>query len=208
MDTENMKSKKSKKQGWLVRDVFDWGETVVSAVVIIVVVFTFVMRITSVDGASMNPTLANDDQLLVTNFFYTPSRGDIVVIFAPDLYCDTKRESGKDIIKRVVAVGGDRVQIDDTGVVYVNESPLDVVEVGGELYENGYLINGMTYALPPIDVTVPRGHVFVLGDNRGNSMDSRIMPDDRSSSVGFVDVNHIAGKAFFRIAPLNAFGFL
>jgi signal peptidase I len=194
---------KKRKAGWLVRDVFEWGETLVSAVIIIVVVFTFVMRVTSVDGGSMMPTLHNKDQMLVTNLFYTPKLGDIVVIYAPNLYCEDKRAMGKDIIKRIIGLEGDTIRIgthiDGDGRVYRNGEPLSLP---GELEEDGYFINSPTYVhgVEPLEITIPEGKVFVLGDNRGSSVDSRYIDMvNRQGTVGLVDVNHVAGKAFFRV---------
>ncbi|MCL1904107.1 MAG: signal peptidase I [Oscillospiraceae bacterium] len=207
---DNKAAVNQRKGGWFIRDVFDWGETVVSALIIIVVVFTFIMRVTSVDGGSMMPTLQNKDQILVTNFFYTPKHNDIVVIYAPNLYNDEKAEKGlespygKDIIKRVIGVAGDTVRIethaDGDGMVYLNGEPITDLD---KLFEETHYINSPTYVNgnQPLEITVPDGYVFVLGDNRGNSVDSRYIDmTTRQGAVGLVDINHIAGKAFFRVA--------
>jgi signal peptidase I len=208
--------KKERKVGWLVRDLFEWGETLVSAVVIIVVIFTFFVRVTSVDGLSMQPTLQDKDQMLVTNFFYTPKVNDIVVVYAPKLPNDYGR-FGKDIIKRVIGVEGDHIRIEAAGfgegIVYRNGDPLEIIQTPEGFLENGhYLISAPTVSQKQtlIDITIPPGHVFVLGDNRINSTDSRC------ESVGLVDVNHVAGRAFMRVAGsadvwgtfYNAFGFV
>ncbi|MCL1789308.1 MAG: signal peptidase I [Oscillospiraceae bacterium] len=201
---------KQRKTGWLIRDVFEWGETLISALIIIVVIFTFAVRVTSVDGGSMMPTLQNKDQMLVTNFFYTPKHYDIIVIYAPNLLSDEKAQKGidppygKDIIKRVIGLEGDTIKIgthaDGDGIVYLNDEPLSIE---GDLFEQVHYINSPTYVNgnQSLEITVPEGHVFVLGDNRGNSVDSRYIDmTTRQGAVGLVDVNHIAGKAFFRIA--------
>jgi signal peptidase I len=171
-------------------------------VIIIVVIFTFFVRVTSVDGHSMNPTLKDMDQMLVTNFFYTPKQNDIVVIYAPRL------DDGKDIIKRVIGVEGDTIWIesvrfgnDNTGLVYRKNAgedeyvALEVVELDGVLFEDGHAIGGYTLSQRQVDIeiTIPPGYVFVLGDNRSNSTDSRCY------SVDLVDVNYIAGRAFLRL---------
>jgi signal peptidase I len=213
--TEEVKTER--KIGWLVRDLFEWGETLVSAVIIIVVIFTFFVRVTSVDGLSMQPTLQDKDQMLVTNFFYTPQHNDIVVVYAPKLHNDYGG-FGKDIIKRIVGLEGDKIRIEaavlggeNVGLVFRNDEPLEIIENAEGLFENGYQISALTYSQQThLEVIVPPGHVFVLGDNRVNSTDSRCV------SVGMVDVNYIAGKAFMRIAGssdvwgtfYNAFGFV
>lgn len=220
-----------RKAGWFIRDVFEWGETLVSAVIIIVVVFAFVARVTSVDGSSMYPTLKDQDRLLVTSYFYKPERNDIVVIFAPRLKCCSlsiggycsdncrKRDGmGKDIIKRVIGVEGDKIRIDGnnadgeyTGRVYRNGEILDVKVDGEQFFEDGHLVNGNVSGFPngptfthnnqTLEVIVPPGYVFVLGDNRGNSVDSRFSEENSHDGliVGLVDVNNVAGKAFFRM---------
>ncbi|MCL2036542.1 MAG: signal peptidase I [Oscillospiraceae bacterium] len=214
------KVKSERRAGWLIRDVFEWGETLVTAMVFILLVFTFALRITSVDGPSMQPTLHNKDQLLVTNFFYTPKVNDIVIVFAPHLKNDDGSD-GKNIIKRVVGVENDVIRIDaftteegrSGGIVYRNGEPLEIVWDGEHLVEDGHLINDYTTSLrhTDIEVTVGPGQIFVLGDNRSNSSDSR------SENVGLIDVNHVAGRAFLRLlgdadeyggSLLNAFGLL
>ena len=221
-ETSEVKGKKKsrdRKVGWLVRDLFEWGETLVSAVIAIVVIFTFIMRVTSVDGESMLPTLQDGDQMLVTNFFYTPKHNDIVVAYAPNLNNPDEGKLGKNVIKRVIGVAGDKIRIEplvygaeNAGIVYINDEPLPLSIIDGQLTEDGHWINDRTYSLrqTEIELVVPDGFVFVMGDNRNNSTDSRC------TSVDLVDVNYIAGRAFFRLAGdpekwekfYNAFGFV
>jgi signal peptidase I len=234
-EVEEAEAVKAKRRaGWIVRDIFDWGEILVSAVVMIVVAFTFAIRITSVDGKSMNPTLFDGDQLIVTNFFYTPKNDDIVVIYAPNLANDDGT-FGKDVIKRVVGVAGDTITIgsvndtENTGRVYRNGTPLALVDLNGITHEfvyereretvfteGNYLVTGGTRAAAHIEITIPYGYVFVLGDNRTNSADSRLLAYGANSAMGLVNVNHIAGRAFLRVAgsvdhwdtAFSAFGFV
>jgi len=204
--------KTARKAGWLIRDVFDWGRNAVSALIIVVTVFTFAVRTSSVDGPSMLPTLKDEDQLIVTNFFYTPAHNDIVIIYAPNLYDSGKGEMGKSIIKRIIGVEGDTIRIDScTGTVYRNDIELEITEEDKQLFEEGYRINSRTHAVDITEeVTVPPGYVFVMGDNRNYSMDSRYTNDGNHpiGYIGMINVNHIAGRAFFRVLPFDSFGFL
>ena len=168
-------------------DAFDWVQCVVTALLTCILLFIFVGRTVGVVGPSMESTLFEGDRLIISNLFYTPKQGDIVIL---------RKDTFKDeaIVKRVIAVGGQTVNIDfDEGVVYVD---------GRALVED--YINEPTYR--PLDfddeITVPEGSVFVLGDNRNRSNDSR---DER---IGCVDVRYIIGKAIWRITPFSSFGSL
>lgn len=186
----------------LMHEAFDWVESILLAVIAIIVIFTFLVRVTSVDGSSMNPTLVDQERLLVTDLFYSPQYNDIVILQANGLV-NENGEYGKPIVKRVIGLPGDTINIDfDTGIVYRNGEAL-VLEVKNDLlYEDGHTIND--YTLRQLDfageVTVPDGCIFVMGDNRNWSTDSR------SDLVGMVDENYIIGKAFFRITPFSKFG--
>lgn len=169
----------------VVRSVYDWVEAAVFSLVCVVLVFTFLVRIVGVKGPSMENTLFENDRLLLTNLFYTPERGDIVVI---------NRYVEDPLIKRVIAVAGDTLEIDpDTEQVILNGQVLD---------ESAYI----NFPTPPIDMTgeiyVPEGYVFVMGDHRTDSHDSR------SADIGLVRVKDIVGKAVFRIWPFRDIGFL
>lgn len=174
---------KIKKGAW-VEALYDWAEAAAFALICVVLVFTFMFRVVGVDGDSMMDTLYDKERLLMQSSFYTPDRGDIVVI---NQYAD------KPLIKRIIAVGGDTVYIDpQTYEVYVNGEKLD------EPYVH--------YPTSPNDmtgpVTVPDGYVFVMGDHRTNSRDSRL------EEIGFINEQDVVGRAVFRIWPLGRFGFL
>lgn len=191
-----------KAKGSLLNEAFDWVESILIAVIAIILIFTFLVRVTSVDGSSMNPTLVDQERLLVTDLFYSPQYNDIVILQANGLI-NENGEYGKPIVKRVIGLPGDTINIDfDNGIVYRNGEALKLETIDGLLYEDGHTINDYTHNRLDFtgEVTVPAGCIFVLGDNRNWSTDSR------SGLVGMVDENYIIGKAFFRITPFNKFG--
>lgn len=161
------------------RDLYEWAQALVCSVLAVVLLFTFVIRLIGVDGHSMVPTLQDGDRLLVlkdNDYEY----GDIVV-----LRKDTFLE--EPIVKRVIATEGQTVDIDFvSGAVYVD----------GELLEEDY-INEPTYVEEGTEfpLTVPEGSIFVMGDNRNHSSDSR------SSDLGTVDTRYVIGKAVFLLFP-------
>lgn len=180
-------------------NVLEWASSIIYAVALMLAVNLFIFRSITVRGDSMNNTLVNNDQVVVTNFFYTPSYGDIVVVQANKLNVQGTGFYGEPIIKRVIAVAGDTVRIDyDRGEVYRNGELLseDYIKELTHLYRPGYLENGQ-------DCVVPENCVFVMGDNRNNSNDSRNLRD-----VGFIDVDMIIGKAFVRFSPIKDFKWL
>ncbi|HHT16519.1 MAG TPA: signal peptidase I [Papillibacter sp.] len=161
-------------------EFYDWIQCIVSAVIFGILVFVFVGRVMGVDGMSMLPTLHHNDKFVMSNLFYSPEYGDIVVI-KTDAFGDTP------IVKRVIATEGQTVDIDfDTGVVYVDGIPLD------EPYTNAPTFAREDFRGP---VMVPKGHIFVMGDNRNASADSR------SNLVGFVDTRRILGRVLFILLP-------
>lgn len=191
MDEKKNKKKKKEKEQLTPevqarREAYDWIQSLISALLICVLVFVFVMRIMDVKGSSMVPTLKNGDKVLVSDLFYEPARGDIVV-FKKDSY-----DSGKALVKRVVAVAGDVVNIDfEKGIVYVN----------GEALEEDYIDVLTTTKIDFIGPqTVPDSCLFVMGDNRNASTDSR---DKR---IGMVDKRLIIGKVLLVVYPFDSFG--
>lgn len=180
-------------------DILDWASSVVYAVALMLVVNLFIFRSITVRGDSMNDTLVNNDQVVVTNFFYKPNYGDIVVIQANRLNVQGTTIFGEPIIKRVIALAGDTIRIDYIkGEVYRNGELLseDYIKELTHLYKSGYLENGQDYV-------VPENCVFVMGDNRNVSNDSRNQRD-----VGFIDEDMIIGKAFVRVSPIKDFKWL
>ena len=164
------------------RDLYEWAQALVCSVLAVVLLFTFVIRLIGVDGHSMVPTLQDGDRLLVLNAMLDNDYeyGDIVV-----LRKDTFLE--EPLVKRVIATEGQTVDIDFvSGAVYVD----------GELREEDYL-NEPTYVEEGTEfpLTVPEGSIFVMGDNRNHSSDSR------SSDLGTVDTRYVIGKAVFLLFP-------
>lgn len=180
-------------------DALDWIASIIYAVAIILVMNLFFLRMITVSGDSMNDTLVDNDKVVVTNFCYTPGYGDIVVIQADKILRQDTKIYGEPIIKRVVALAGDTVRIDYIkGEIYRNGELLseDYIKELTHLYQYGYMESGKDYV-------VPENCVFVMGDNRNVSNDSRNLTD-----VGFVDKDMIMGKAFVRIFPIKDFKWL
>lgn len=170
------------KSDYAIGIIFDILDSVKSAVIVVFFVFALAFRVVGVDGDSMNPTLADGDWLAVTGGYASIERGDIVVVTQP-------WERNVPIIKRVIAVGGDTVDIDfDNHNVYVN----------GQLIDEPYILEPteLHYDVT-FPVTVDEGCVFVMGDNRNDSLDSR------SSKIGMVDERYILGKTLFSIYPFG-----
>lgn len=169
-------------------EIIEWIKVIVISCIIAFVITIFI-KPTIVKQYSMSPTLNNNDFLIINRFLYnrgTPERGDIVVFRT-----DIKSDSGRDklLIKRIIAVPGEKITIRE-GQVYINDI----------LLEENYLPNIQTYG--DIDLVIPRNKLFTMGDNRGNSLDSR------DPSLGLVDKEQIIGKAFLRLYPFRKFGFL
>lgn len=166
-------------------EIYEWMQSLVSALLICVLVFAFLVRIIGIIGSSMEPTFSDKDSVVISNLFYTPKQGDVVVLRKLSF-------QEEPIIKRVIALAGQTVNIDfEKGIVYVDDKPLT------EPY-----IKELT--LTPLNfdgkITVPENCVFVMGDNRNNSLDSR------SSMIGCVDERYIMGKVLVRLLPIDKFG--
>ncbi len=186
------KPSKPKRPG---QGLFEWSQALAVSICAIVLIFTFIARVIGVDGISMEPTLNDQDRLIVYSLFFEPEAGDIVVLHS-DNYSNP-------LIKRVIAKGGQTVRLE--AALDLSVGNLINVYVDGELLEEDYINENMIsrYDFPlDEDVIVPEGCVFVMGDNRNHSSDSR------SNAVGMVDERQIIGKAIFRLYPFDKLGVL
>lgn len=171
-------------------DLYFWLQALVLALVSLIVVFTLIGRIIGVDGTSMLPTLHDSDMVLLQSLGYEPRQGDVVVITKESFLEES-------IVKRVIALGGQTVRIDyDAGLVYVDGAALDEPYLGEIMLEPNsmYMTNN--------SLTVPEGFLFVMGDNRNNSTDSR---DIR---LGTVDERYVLGHALFVLLPFGHIGII
>ena len=209
--------KKEKEEFSLSREIFEWFYTIVIALVIAFIIKGFIFDIVEVDGPSMFPTLVDNDRLIVTKLGYKPKQGDIVILDSTyknraEYYEETASEDNKSVnpvyklihypslpkdlkikyyVKRVIALGGQTVDIKD-GKVWVD----------GEVLNEEYY-DGVTDKIDPtmkFPITIDEGFVFVMGDNRPRSLDSR------DSSLGQVPEKAVIGKSVVRIWPVSSFG--
>ena len=170
------------------REAYDWIQCLMVALIICVVLFIFLIRIIDVSGTSMHPTLLNGDKMLVSDLFYKPKAGDIVV-FKTDSY-----DPDKALVKRVIATEGQEINIDfENGIVYVDGNPIQ------EDYINELTTTKLDFIGPQ---TVPEGCVFVMGDNRNASTDSR------TKEIGMVDERMILGRVYCVLFPLSEMGWV
>ena len=175
----------------------DYVEIFVVAICAVILLFSVAFRTCTVDGSSMNNTLLDGEVLLVSDLFYTPEREDIIVFHNNDGSLGT--HLNKPLVKRVIGVGGDTVTVNHT------EHVITVTSKDGETFEfeGDYVFLDQNRGDPfwgKQEYVVPEGKLFVMGDNRRNSLDSRY------SSVGFVDDRSVLGKVCFRLTPLSKFG--
>ncbi len=163
-------------------EIKDWIVSIVVAVALAMFIRTFIVELYVVDGPSMRPTLESEQRLVVNKFiyrFHPPEKGDVLVFQYP-------RDPSRDFIKRVIAVPGDTIEIRE-GRVLVND----------QLLTEDYILEKTRSEYPK--ATVPEGHIFVMGDNRNNSEDSRF------ADVGFVPYDLIKGKAMLVFWPISAY---
>ena len=182
------------------RTLLEYVEMFVFTVITVILLLTFVFRICVVSGPSMNNTLLDGERLLVSNLFYSPDTGDVIVFHQTSEINDVFNEP---IVKRVIATEGEHVKIDYTaGKVYVSADAVFTEDEVLDESEYVFLDSGYwrEYGRQPDTYEVPEGHLFVMGDNRNVSADSR------SIYVGMVDQRRILGKVLLRISPISKLG--
>lgn len=178
-----------------IREVFEWLDVVVASIIAVVIIFTFVFRIVAIDGPSMMNTLLDGERVIISNLFYEPQRGDIVVISRNTDNSNVIGSYDEPIIKRIIATEGELVDIDfNSGIVYVDGVALN------EEYTLSPTYKSFDITFP---VRVKENCIFVLGDNRNDSMDSR---SSQIGDNGMIDKKYILGKAVLRVFPMNKFG--
>ena len=179
----------------------EWVNSIVFAAIAVLFLNLFVFRSITVSGTSMCNTLNDKDIVLTGNFFYEPAFGDVVVIRSDKLVNKLTGLHGEPLIKRVIGVEGDTIRFDfEKGEVYRN----------GELLSEDYIAqpthftrSGGGWCQSGVDYVVPENCVFVMGDNRNVSHDSRDL-----NNIGFVDTDYIMGRAFVRFSPISQFKWL
>ncbi|MBQ8027729.1 MAG: signal peptidase I [Clostridia bacterium] len=164
--------------------MFDWMTSFIIAVIFLCAVFTFGVRPVRVDGDSMLPTLQDGNWLIVSAFDSKPQQGEIVIVTQPN-----QTSSGGPVVKRIIAVGGQQVDINfEKGLVYVD----------GVLLDEPYILEKTHRSFDvKFPLTVPEGYLFVMGDNRNDSLDSR------SSRIGLIDERYVLGSCVFRVYPFG-----
>lgn len=183
-ETKQKDTEYNPKKPRRIDSVFDLVELFVFTLLAVMLITSFFFRHSVVEGRSMENTLKDGEHLIISDFFYTPERGDIVVC---EDYTTAIR---KPIVKRVIAVAGDRIVIKPSGEIYVNGKLLD---------ESDYLfIDRPYYKYKECDMIVPEGKIFVMGDHRNSSTDSR--------DIGAVSEDSVLGKVLLRFYPFNRFG--
>ena len=174
------------------KELLDYIEVFVCAIGVVILLFSFCFRLCQVKGDSMKNTLLDGEALIVSDLFYEPSREDIIVFHQTGTL-------NEPVVKRVIATAGETVRIDHS---YQTMS-ITVTDADGNqtvLQEDYMKYDGMPLYVQDMTVTVPEGYLFVLGDNRNDSKDSR------HSDIGLVDERRVLGKVLFRVSPFSRFG--
>ena len=193
--TETITEKPQHPKKSFLGDALDYIEIFVVALCLVILLFSFGFRLCTVSGPSMENTLYNNEQLVITDVFYKPKAGDIVVFH----HLGNLNEP---VVKRVIAVEGETVKLEYTDTSMI----VTVTSADGKssrvLNEEDYMYYDLNHIMIRRDMeyTVGEGQIFVMGDNRNHSTDSR------SQEIGMVDVRSVLGKVIFRVTPFERFG--
>lgn len=175
----NQSANNTEKKNVVTESCFDWVGAAVIALVAVSILFTMFFRVVNVSGESMTNTLQDGERLILSRAFVSPKFGDIVVIH---------QENDEPLIKRVIGLPGDKIRIDDSkGKVILNGVELDEPYVRGGFTPS----KGLNTVY-----TVPEGGIFVLGDNRSNSKDSRDL-------LGKITLKDVVGVVTYRLSPFE-----
>ncbi len=175
----------------IVNEILDWVESFVFAVFVIILIFIFLFRIVTVDGSSMNSTLEDKDRVIISHLNYKPENDDIVVVNSSVLQ--------KTLIKRVIGIAGDTVRIDySKNKVYVNDKEISNEHIDSTMLDKGMFDPSYKVSDGVYEYHVPQDSIFVMGDNRNNSTDSR--------TIGFISNDDVMGHVIFRLYPFKKFG--
>ncbi len=190
----------------VIAEAFDYYELCLLSICAVIIIFSFFIRLNRVDGQSMEDTLHDGDMLVVSDLFYTPSRGDVIVFHQTGNQDENINSSSlnEPVVKRVIATAGEWIDIkleDDKLVVTVWDEKMEnarILEEDYAAYKKPQMWNPTGYHEYPVQI--PEGHVFVMGDNRWHSSDSR------SALIGLVDCRRILGHVLLRLTPFDKFG--
>lgn len=185
LDWENITAEKNDRTRYNLNELYEWWEWALGVIIFVVLLLSFIVRTVMVDGSSMDPTLVDGDNLLVTRLSSFEA-GDIVAITQPN-------RQNIPLIKRIIATEGQTIEIDEnTGDVIVDGVVLNEPYIAEPI--DWYSVGDHNYP-----VVVPAGRLFVMGDNRNHSWDSR------DADVGFVDTRYVLGKVLVRFMPFDSF---
>ena len=183
--SDSKKNPEKEEKGSFKLDLYYWTQTLVTVLIFLILTFSLVGRVIEVKGSSMVPTLHEGDLMLLQSIGYTPRQGDVVVLRKSVFMTDP-------IVKRVIATGGQHVTVDYTASkVYVDGKALD------EPYINEVMVDSYNPDMCVTDVEVPEGSIYVLGDNRNHSSDSRHV------DLGTVDERYVLGRDLWVVFPFG-----
>ena len=172
-----------KAAGGALKEIYEWTQSIALAVVLALIINQFFFCLVQVEGHSMDNTLGHKQRLVVSRLMYKPKAKDIIIVKSSVLH--------KNIVKRVIALPGQTLDLDPVS----GDVTVDGVVQNEPYIKEKLRSAGNVYSFP---YTIPENTVFVMGDNRNNSHDSRM--------IGVIPFKEIVGKAVYRIWPFNTFG--